>query len=110
MNLLVDIICPTCYHGFVITEKGKQLLGALRHSSRFLIPLSVWNCFFIFNFFLAQTQEFQTVANGLGRWMDGMQEGMSHQGHIAARVKLIEVQIEGFKVCMLTVNRLLWQL
>ena len=40
------------------------------------------------------------MANGLGRWMDGMQEGMGHQGHIAARVKLIEVQIEGFKVCM----------
>ena len=40
------------------------------------------------------------MANGLGRWMDGMQEGMSHQGHIAARVKLIEVQIEGFKVCV----------
>ena len=106
MNLLVDIMYPTCYHGVVITEKGKQLLVALLHSSRFLISLSVWNCFF----FLAQTQEFQTVANGLGRWMDGMQEGMSHQGHIAARVKLIEVQIEGFKVCMLTVYRLLWQL
>ena len=40
------------------------------------------------------------MANGLGRWMDGMQGGMGHQGHIAARVKLIEVQIEGFKVCM----------
>ena len=45
-------------------------------------------------------QEFQIVANGLHRWMDGMQEGMSHQGHIAAKVKLIEVQIEGFKVCI----------
>ena len=86
-------MCPTCYHGFVITEKGNNY--SLGHGSHFNPPLKLF-----LHFFLVQTQEFQTVANGLGRWMDGMQGGMGHQGHIAARVKLIEVQIEGFKVCV----------
>ena len=48
--------------------------------------------------FCLQTQKFQTVANGLSRWVDGMQGGLGHQERIAARVRLIEVQIEGFKV------------
>ena len=38
------------------------------------------------------------MANGLSRWVDGMQGGMGHQERIAARVRLIEVQIKGFKV------------
>jgi len=49
-----------------------------------------------------QTQKFQTVANGLSRWVDGMQGGMGHQERIAARVRLIEVQIKGFEVNKLT--------
>ena len=44
--------------------------------------------------FCLQTQKFQTVANGLSRWVDGMQGGMGHQERIAARVRLIEVQIK----------------
>ena len=55
-----------------------------------------------------QTQKFQTVANGLSRWVDGMQGGMGHQERIAARVRLIEVQIEGFKVNILTGCRKGW--
>ena len=47
-----------------------------------------------------QTQEFQAMANGLERWIDGMAEAMEQQEMIAARVKLIEGQIEGFKVRM----------
>ena len=38
------------------------------------------------------------MANGLSRWVDGMQGGMGHQEHIAARVRLIEVQIKELKV------------
>ena len=48
--------------------------------------------------FCLQTQKFQTVANGLSRWVDGMQGGMGHQERITARVRLIEVQIKGLKV------------
>lgn len=45
-----------------------------------------------------QTQEFQGLADGLDRWMSGMDEQLRQQDRIAARCKLIEPQIEGFKV------------
>ena len=46
----------------------------------------------------AQTQEFQGIAKGLERWMEGMNDALHQQERIAARVKLIEPQIEGFGV------------
>ena len=45
-----------------------------------------------------QTQEFQGIAKGLQRWMEGMNDALHQQERIAARVKLIEPQIEGFGV------------
>ncbi len=47
---------------------------------------------------LVQTQEFQGIANGLDRWMDTMGSTLRQQKRIAARVKLIEPQVEGFRV------------
>ena len=47
---------------------------------------------------LVQTQEFQGIANGLDRWMDGMGNTLRQQKRIAARVRLIEPQVEGFRV------------
>ena len=48
--------------------------------------------------FICQTQEFQGIAKGLERWMEGMNDALHQQERIAARVKLIEPQIEGFGV------------
>ena len=39
-------------------------------------------------------------SGGLEQWMSGMGVNLSQQDLIAARVKLVEGQIEGFKVCM----------
>ena len=65
---------------------------------------------------LVQTQEFKSIAGktspycmifilkfdshtgGLEQWMSGMGETLTQQDLIAARVNLIEGQIEGFKV------------
>ncbi len=47
---------------------------------------------------LVQTQEFQGIADGLNRWMDSMGSTLRQQKRIAARVKLIEPQVEGFRV------------
>ena len=51
-----------------------------------------------FLFFSLQTQEFQGIAKGLERWMEGMNDALHQLERIAARVKLIEPQIEGFGV------------
>ena len=48
--------------------------------------------------FFPQTQEFQGIAKGLERWMEGMNDALHQLERIAARVKLIEPQIEGFGV------------
>lgn len=55
------------------------------------------NCV-IFFVFPIQTQEFQGIAKGLERWMEGMNDALHQLERIAARVKLIEPQIEGFGV------------
>ena len=39
-----------------------------------------------------------SVTDGLEQWMSGMREMLDRQDLIAARVKLVEGQIEGFKV------------
>ena len=53
--------------------------------------------FFCF-FFPVQTQEFQGIAKGFKRCMEGMNDALHQLERIAARVKLIELQIEGFGV------------
>ena len=55
-----------------------------------------FNC--AYGFFFLQTQEFQGIAKGLERWMEGMNDALHQLERIAARVKLIEPQIEGFGV------------
>ncbi|CAI8055157.1 Microtubule-actin cross-linking factor 1, isoforms 1/2/3/5 [Geodia barretti] len=46
---------------------------------------------------LVQTQEFKSIADGLEQWMTGMGGTLNQQDLIAARVNLVEGQIEGFK-------------
>lgn len=47
---------------------------------------------------LLQTQEFQQVADNLERWVTGTLSSLKSLELPAARVKLVEPQIEGFKV------------
>ena len=47
---------------------------------------------------LMQTQEFQQVADSLERWVNATQNAFKCLELVAARVRLIESQIEGFKV------------
>ena len=47
---------------------------------------------------LMQTQEFQQVADSLDRWVNATQSSLKRLEPVAARVRLIEPQIEGFKV------------
>ena len=47
---------------------------------------------------LMQTQEFQQVADSLERWVNATQNAFKCLEPVAARVRLIEPQIEGFKV------------
>ena len=47
---------------------------------------------------LPQTQEFQGVAKGLERWMSGIDELLCQQDRIAVRCRLVEPQMEAFKV------------
>jgi hypothetical protein len=54
-------------------------------------------------FFPLQTQEFQGIAKGLERWIEGMNDALHQLERIAARVKLIEPQIEGFGVSNLKI-------
>ena len=48
---------------------------------------------------LLQTQEFQQVADNLERWVNATQTSLKTLEPVAAQVRLIEPQIEGFKVC-----------
>ena len=52
------------------------------------------------NGLLVQTLEFQQLADNLERWVTNMQTTLKETDHVATRVKLIEQQIEGQKVCM----------
>ena len=49
---------------------------------------------------LMQTQEFQQVADSLDRWVNATQSSLKRLEPVAARVRLIEPQIEGFKVIL----------
>ena len=50
------------------------------------------------NYSLMQTQEFQQVATSIEGWVNTTQNTLKHLQPIAARVGLIESQLEGLKV------------
>ena len=50
---------------------------------------------------LVQTQEFQQVAENLEQWVSSMQATLKQQEPVAARVRLIEPQMEGLKASAL---------
>ena len=50
------------------------------------------------NYSLMQTQEFQQVASNVEGWINSTQTTLKHSKPIAARVGLIESQLEGLKV------------
>ena len=46
---------------------------------------------------IVQTQEFQQVAENMEQWVSSMQATLKQQEPVAARVRLIEPQMEGLK-------------
>ena len=51
---------------------------------------------------LVQTREFQQVADSLERWVTATQNSLKKLEPVAVRVRLIQPQIEGLQVMMLT--------